>query len=140
MKFLTQINSKNEIEFTPHIRHQLSKFDKTKKVTVEIKKLFNRRSLQQNKYFWLCMEILSDYTGHTAEEMHVIVKGLFCPKKHIKVGKISYSIPKGTSELTKGEFVELFLRIQAMAAELGCVLPSAEDYKRGLDEAKLLTD
>lgn len=95
-----------------------------------IKKKWNKRSLSQNNYFWLCMGTLAEYTGHTPEELHVIVKGLYSPKKEVKVGKKTYSIPKGTSELTKGEFVELMLNVNVMASELGVILPDPTDYQR----------
>lgn len=95
-----------------------------------VKKKWNKRSLNQNNYFWLCMTVLAEYTGHTPEELHVIVKGLYCPKKQVKVGKKAYSIPKGTSELTKGEFVELMMNVSVMASELGVVLPDPVDYQK----------
>lgn len=95
-----------------------------------IKKKWNKRSLNQNAYFWLCMKVLSEYTGHTPEEMHVIVKGLYSPKKIIKVGKKDYTIPKGTSELTKGEFVELMMHVNVLASEMGVVLPDPNDLTR----------
>lgn len=93
-----------------------------------IKKKWNKRSLSQNSYFWLCMGVLSDYTGHTPEEMHVVVKGLYSPKKEVKVGDKTYSIPKGTSELSKGEFVELMMNVNVLASSLGVVLPDPSDY------------
>ncbi len=95
-----------------------------------VKKKWNKRSLNQNSYFWLCMQVLAEYTGHTPEELHVIVKGLYCPKKEVGVGKKKYTIPKGTSELTKGEFVELMLNVNVMASELGVILPDPNLYQR----------
>ena len=50
-----------------------------------IKKKWNKRSLNQNAYMWLCFETLSEHTGHTPEEIHVLCKGLYAPKKHLKV-------------------------------------------------------
>lgn len=101
-----------------------------------VKKKWNKRSLSQNNYFWLCMEVLAEYTGHTPEEMHVIVKGLYCPKKEVVVGDKKYSIPRGTSDLTKGEFVELMLNVNVMASGLGVVLPDPTDYQRMLGNIK----
>lgn len=95
-----------------------------------VKKKWNKRSLNQNNYFWLCLTVLAEYTGHTPEELHVIVKGLYSPKKEVKVGNKRYTIPKGTSELTKGEFVELMMNLNVMASELGVVLPDPNDYQK----------
>lgn len=104
-----------------------------------VKKKWNKRSLNQNSYFWLCLEVIAEYTGHTSEELHVIYKGLYSPKKEIKLlNKKSYMIPKGTSELTKGEFAELMLNIQADAGSMGITLPDPNDYKMEMDTPKLL--
>ncbi len=101
-----------------------------------IKKKWNKRSLNQNNYFWMCMECLAEYTGHSPEELHVIVKGLYCPKKEVKVGKKVYMIPKGTSELTKGEFVELMMNVNVLASSVGVVLPDPTDYQRAIGNMK----
>lgn len=140
MKFLTKINDKNEIEHTPTIRHRLSKFDKKKEVMVEVKKPFNKRSLDQNALMWVWFTIIADFTGYAPEEVHHVVKGLYCPKKAITLKGKTYRIPKGTSELSVSEMIELMMRIQAMAGEMGIRLPSPEEYKKGLDSAMLLTE
>lgn len=95
MKFLANLTDKNEILHTPYIRNGLSKFPKDQKVTIEVKKLFNKRSLDQNALMWVWFDVLADYTGHSSEEIHQIVKGLYCPKKNIKLNKFgnkTYSI------------------------------------------------
>lgn len=140
MKFLANLTKNNEIEHTPHIRHHLSKFDKTKKVMVEVKKPFNKRSLDQNALMWVWFTIIADYTGYAPEEVHHVVKGLYCPRKAVTLKGKTYRIPKGTSELSVGEMVELMMRIQAMASDLGVRLPSPEEYKKGLDSAVLITE
>lgn len=92
-----------------------------------IKTKWNKRSLNQNRYFWLCLSIIAEYTGHTPEELHVIYKGLYCPKKEVTLNEKTYMIPKGTSELSKGEFVDLILNVSVQAAEMGIVLPDPSD-------------
>ena len=96
---------------------------------VTIKKQWSKRSVSQNRYMWLCFEVLAQYTGHSTEEVHTLCKGLYCPKKHVKVGKREYTMPKGTSELTKGEMVEFMLGVSGLAGELGVVLPDPSEYK-----------
>jgi hypothetical protein len=123
------VNGAMEYRNVDYVALNIEKFEGCSGI-LHIKKKWNKRSNKQNRYFWLCMGVLSEHTGHTPEEMHTIVKGLYCPKKQIKVGKKEYSVPKGTSELSKGEFVELMLNIDVLASELGVVLPRPEDlYK-----------
>ncbi len=98
-----------------------------------IKRKWNKRSLNQNSFFWLCLGVIAEHTGHTPEELHVIYKGLYCPKKEVGLGKKKYMIPKGTSELTKGEFAELMLNITADAGELGITLPDPVLHQMEVD-------
>lgn len=123
---LKVVNGAIEYRNVDYVALNLEKFEGCDGV-LHIKRKWNKRSLSQNKYFWLCLEVIAEYTGHTSEELHVIYKGLFCPKKEISVGKKKYMIPKGTSELTKSEFVELMMNISAEASLIGLTLPQPQD-------------
>lgn len=125
-------------ENLPYARHHLKKME-GKKVTIDVQTQTSRRSLNQNALMWMWFTLIAQYTGHTPEEIHIIVKGLYCPKKTLIIKNKTYTLPKGTSELTKGEMVEVMLHIEAMAADLGVILPSPEEWKRGLDNATLLS-
>lgn len=109
-----------------YMAHWLPKFEGQKAV-LTIKKKWSKRSLNQNKLYWLWLDIIAEDTGHTPDELHTIYKGLFSPKKIIKVGKRVFNIPKGTSELSKGEMVEYMLNVEAEAGSLGIILPSPND-------------
>lgn len=92
-----------------------------------VRKKFNKRSLDQNALYWVWMETISDHTGHTPEELHHIFKGRFAPKKQVKIAETVYNIPKGTSELSKGQMVEYMMAVEAEAGTMGIVLPHPED-------------
>ena len=96
---------------------------------LKIKKKWNKRSVNQNSLYWEWVGIIADYCGNTPEETHTILKGLFAPKKEVKVGKKSYMIPRSTTDLTKGEMVEYMFQVGVEASNLGIVLPSPEDYQ-----------
>ena len=136
----TVVNGKFEWKNIDYMRANIPKFE-GKNGTCIIKERWNKRSLSQNKYMWLCFEVLADYTGHTAEEIHIICKGLYCPKKEIRF-KLShkYMIPKGTSELTVGELVEFMLGVTSLASSLGCILPDPTEYQKEMDSAPLIND
>src|SRR3990167_4067664 len=72
---------------------------------LQIKRKWNKRSLSQNALYWLWLGVASKDIGHTENELHTIFKGLFAPKKEIKMGTKSYMIPKSTTDLSKGEMV-----------------------------------
>lgn len=138
MKFITTLSNK-EIVYTPYIRHHLGKFKEGQKIIVEIEKPRNTRSLNQNRYYWLCLGLISGHTGHDTDELHRLFRGMFLPKKEITLNKKKYFLPVSTTDLTKGEFVEYMMKIEAESGQMGIKLPSPKEYQAGLDESVLVT-
>lgn len=97
---------------------------------LKIKKKWNKRSLSQNSLYWAWVTEIAEYCGNSPEEMHTILKGLFCPKREVKMGKKVYVIPRSTTSLTKGEMVEFMMHVQVEATQLGITLMSPEDYQK----------
>lgn len=139
MKFVSKINENNEIIHTPLMRYHLSKFKKGINIVVSVEKQYNKRSLNQNAYYHMCLGIIAEYTGDSPDELHRLFKGMFLPRKDIVLNKKRYSLAGSTTELTKGQFAEYIMKISAEVALMGITLPSPEDYKNGIDEATLLT-
>ncbi len=140
MKFQSHIE-KHELVFSnkAYVRHHLSKWE-GKKVIVTVEKVHNKRSLNQNAYYWVILDIISNHTGHSADELHRLFKGIFLPRKMVVLNNKTYSLAGSTTELTKGQFVEYLMRITAEVADMGIILPSPEDFKKGLDESFLITE
>lgn len=138
MRFKATIKNKT-ITFAndKYARHHLSKFE-GKDVVVTVEKKNNKRSLPQNKYMWLCLEYISESTGHAPDDLHRLFKGMFLPRKEVMLNGKKYSLAGSTTDLTKGQFVEYMMRITAEAADMGIVLPSPEEYQAGIDRAELL--
>lgn len=122
-----------------YARQHLQDFE-GKKIYVTVETKSSRRTLSQNSLMWMWFEIISKHTGHTSEEIHVIVKGLYCPKKEVTLKDKRYFIPRGTSDLSSVEMTELMMRVQSMAGDLGITLPSPDDYWKQVDKVELLTD
>lgn len=97
-----------------------------KPLIVDIRRETGVRSNNQNNYYWACMEIISNSTGHTAEELHSLFKRLFLPPKYIKVLGRELKVPGSTSTLNKSEFVEYMMKISAEVAQMGITLPEPE--------------
>lgn len=140
MKLKAKIENKT-ITFAnlPYARHHIGKLE-GKMVIVTIDKIHNKRSLNQNAYYWMCLELIAKETGHNSEELHRLFKGMFLPRKTVLLNGKSYSLAGSTTDLTKGQFVEYMMGIAAEASQLGITLPSPEDYKKGIDSATLLTE
>ena len=92
----------------------------------KIEQFKNPRSLQQNKYYWLCLNFMAEHTGHSPEELHEIFKRLYLPAKFITYKGRDIKVPGSTTELSLSDFSMYMMRISAEAAELGVVLPVKE--------------
>jgi len=97
-------------------------------VTVSIKKTVSKRSNRQNKYWWLCMQLISDYTGFTKDEAHDHCKQVLCMRDKVNQGTGEVMrVVKSTTEYNKTEFATLVNELQRYAAEtIGVVLPDPE--------------
>lgn len=140
MKFKAVIKNKtitfgNEI----YARHHLGKYE-GKDVIVTVDKVTSKRTLNQNRYYWACLDIISDSTGHEPEELHRIFRSLFLPREEVELNGKRFSMTSSTTDLSSGAFTEYLMKISAEVGSMGISLPSPDDYKRGLDKAVLLTD
>lgn len=91
------------------------------------------RSEQQNRYWWgVCVELVSEHTGYTPEEVHEFAKQTFLPKKLAMAdgnGEIvgECVIGGSTTKLDKIQFGEFVERFRQWAAEtLDIVIPDPE--------------
>lgn len=107
-----------------------------KDIIITIGKEISQRSVQQNRYYWgVIIKMLCEYTGHSDNEMHELMKSNFL-KEHldIKVGdKIErYTIIKSTAAQNKAEWEEYMEKIRQFASEkfqLYIPLPNEVDYE-----------
>lgn len=91
-----------------------------KEMYAEMDKVKGVRSLSQNAYYWKYLEIIALETGHNAEELHRLFKGLFLAKKEVTWKGKQYMMSGSTTKLNKvtmGEYLE------KIAAETEVPLP-----------------
>lgn len=110
-------------------------FKEGDRITIVVKKYRRTRSTgapgekgNQNGYYWtVVLPIISQETGHTVDELHLIYKELYAPKKRYTMpnGK-QVVIDKSGSETNTLEFYEYVERIRADAAEMGIVIPDPQ--------------
>lgn len=96
-------------------------------VVVKLSRPVTRRSIQANKFYWgVVLETIATDTGHTAEEIHSVLKEMFLPRKFITVGKREVEVRKSTTELSTDEFNLYLIQVSAWAGtELGIRLPDS---------------
>ena len=138
MKFKTVIKN-CQPEWTPWLKSRLEKME-GKDVLVEIKLIKNIRSLRANNYYWALLEIIGKDLGYHSDELHALFKGLYLPRREIKLGKKSYFLAGSTALLTTVEFMNYIERIRQEMALQGILLPDASEYKKGLDQPIMLSE
>jgi len=91
-------------------------------LTLEKKK--SNRSIEQNKYWWVCMTLLSNHFGYTKDEMHNICKFMFLKSQKVdETSGLVFEYLKSTTELTKSEFSAMVEEMIRWSAEHGVVIP-----------------
>lgn len=84
-----------------------------------------KRSLSQNALYWgVYLPLIAQETGHTTEGLHAHFKKELLPRKYETVMGKEVEIEKSTTDLTKAEFTEYIMQIEAMT---GIACPNPED-------------
>jgi hypothetical protein len=155
--FSTVKDGKLQKNTTLNILHELAQLE-GKRIVVTIEKQKSSRSLQQNKLYWVYIDILSKELGHSKDEMHELVKYKFLKLKRfisvvngksvilaledgiyvdLSTGEIHdiekvepYDKIGSTTSLTKSEFIDFIDNLITWAKDfLGITLPSPEEQQ-----------
>ena len=82
-------------------------------IWLEVCKWFNRRSNKQVRYYWgVVVQMLSEETGYTDDEIHELLKVKFLPKKEI----LGENINTSTTVLDTKEMEEYMKKIRMWAS------------------------
>ncbi len=81
-------------------------------ITVETEE--NKRTLSQNAYYHVYLDIIADETGDDHNSLHEYLKRLLLPRKRLKVMSKEIEVPSSTTDLSKAEFSEYMDRICAL--------------------------
>jgi len=100
--------------------------------TYRIERIQPKRSLAQNAFFWLFLEVIERETGNTTADMHEYVKRYLTPKvertvRILENGKMVKHVGmagKGTSELTKMEMSDVMDKLSALT---GVSIPDPQE-------------
>lgn len=85
-----------------------------------------KRTLRQNRYYWVYLDLIAESTGHTPEELHEALKRKHLLVKEVTVMDKVIEITKSTTDLTVGEFCEYILDIEA---DTGISPPPTEGWE-----------
>ena len=71
-----------------------------------------KRSEAQNRFYWLYLNLIEQETGNSADDMHLLFRGLFLSKGITEVFGHKVRQVKSTTDLNKSEFTEYLLKIE----------------------------
>jgi hypothetical protein len=96
-----------------------------KRVQVTVEKIKQKRSNQQNRWYWGCiLKLISEHTGDTPEDLHEAFLINFAPK-HV-VGNIV--VASGSRYLDTVDFGQYCEKVRQWAAEyLSIVIPDPQE-------------
>jgi hypothetical protein len=119
-----------------YYRDQINRLNDQKKVVVTIENQSSSRSGKQNSYWWAaCYPVIAELTGYTVIEAHDLCMKKFIKPKILTVKGQEYEVPRGTSELTKGEGVEFTDAVRNLAVELGGYIPTPAEAGYQTDDS-----
>lgn len=134
MEYFSEVKQgKLQKNVSDKIAKDLQQFD-GKKIILTIAKIKSIRSLQQNKYWWACVTILSNELGYTKEEMHEILKFKFLKReKVLEITGEVFEYIESTTKLSKSEFADISSEMIRWAAQsFNIVLPIPNEQLRML--------
>lgn len=112
------------------VRSVIDKLPEGVRYDVTIKRHRERRSLDQNRLYFLWLACIADETGHSKDDLHEYFKQQFLGFEQRAVLNGRVYINPSTAALNTKQFSDYLNTIQVFAnAELGILLPNPEDLE-----------
>ena len=110
-----------------HLRHYLIPLE-GKNLRVYVEPQIPTRTIQQNRLYWLYLEIIADDTGQDIDDIHAYIKQKCLPPRILTFKGLKYTVPGSTRTLNKNnEWDNLLEKVRALAGWLGIELPAPTD-------------
>jgi len=126
MIYRAKVGKKKLLFNTPEDEDLFYEKNYDKDVVIDV--ILRKRTLNQNSYYWVYLEVIAKETGNDKDDLHELFKSIFLPSKVVKIkGKKhthEFTRKKSTTELTRSEFSEYMERICAYTE---VPLPHPED-------------
>ena len=121
---IVEIAGHRKLEITTRTLYErILKTLKLGNVVLTIKPEHAQRSIQQNRFYWLYLGVISEETGDDRNSLHEFFKRKFLPPEYITHFGETIKIPNITTNLSKSEMVEYMMRIEALT---GVPVPDPE--------------
>lgn len=120
----TAISQNGQLQFNDTDRLQQFLLFNTGPMVVHVGKERRIRSNKQNRYaYGVCLQLLSEHTGHTTDELKQYLKKEFGWVKVIQVGGKAVEVLRSTSDMDTAEFEKFMSQIRMLGDTLGVYIP-----------------
>lgn len=110
----------------------ISSLKADEKYGVEVKLHKKNRSLAQNRTMWLWLDLIADYMGESANDLHDLFKVRFLGYEDVTIAGEEVRRIKSTTGLKPSEFSKYMSQIELVARELNIILPYPDDFKESM--------
>ena len=93
------------------------------RISVDIKRYRKPRTLNQNAYYWKCLEIAGESLGYNREELHDSFRAMFLTDRSKEIPLI-----RSSRLLTTSEFTIYLDKVLRKLAELSIVVMTPEEF------------
>ena len=124
--FYSNVNDEGELQ--RNVRQQIKEllpYYKNERIEITVQKLRSKRSLKQNRLFWVYVTIIANELGYEKEQMKEIISYKFLKRERVdeRTGEI-FEYIESTTKLNKTDFADMVNSLIRWAAEtLHIVLP-----------------
>jgi len=115
-----------------------------KTISISIKKFRNKRTLNQNSYYWgVVLKLIEEYTGDDKLSLSMAFREMFLKREIVKSINRKFIIIRGTSKLDTEEFSEYIEKIKYFVLqEYQIKIPEAKevnlDYDFSIEEEDMV--
>jgi hypothetical protein len=81
---------------------------------IAIEEIKHTRSLSQNSYYWLYLDVIARETGDNADDLHEFFKRKLLPPVFKTIRGEEIKLPASTTDLNKNDFTEYLDKICAL--------------------------
>ena len=100
------------------LRQEVARLFGGQSIEIIIHRKKKHRSVQQNRYYWLIVTMMAEYTGFTKDEMHLVLKSRFlkAEKVNVETGAV-FEYVKSSAGLSTVEAEEYYDQVRQFASE-----------------------
>lgn len=124
MKFL--IHNQESLQ---GVTEYISKLNLDKRYEINITLKREKRTIPQNRLYWLYVTCIADETGNSKEDIHTHLKQTFLKVEDVIIGNASIPKTISTTKLNTSMMANYINQIVVWASsECGIILPDPADY------------